>query len=40
MFPNSWISFGVLHGIAVMLVLAPAGRAAARWLWRLGLLCS
>lgn len=36
MFPRSWISFGVLHGIAVMLIaarlLAPAGRA----LWPLG----
>lgn len=34
MFPRSWISFGVLHGIAVMLILC---RAAAplplRWLW-------
>jgi uncharacterized membrane protein len=34
MFPRSWISFGVLHGIVVMLVvcrlLAPDG---ARWLW-------
>ena len=36
MFPRSWISFGVLHGLAVMLVvcrlLAPAGRG----LWVLG----
>ena len=34
MFPNSWISFGVLHGIAVMLVLLRLGlsRAAAPWL--------
>ena len=41
MFPRSWISFGVLHGIAVMLLLlrfaAPAGRW--RWLaWPVGLL--
>lgn len=39
MFPRSWISFGVLHGIAVMLVLC---RAAAplplRWLWAGGAL--
>ena len=38
MFPGSWISFGVLHGIAVMLIairlLAPLGR----WLWPLGAL--
>jgi uncharacterized membrane protein len=38
MFPKSWISFGVLHGIAVMLlvlrVLAPL---ANRWLWAIGL---
>mgnify|MGYP000876629481 CR=1 FL=1 len=25
MFPGSWISFGVLHGLAVMLLLARAG---------------
>jgi uncharacterized membrane protein len=34
MFPRSWISFGVLHGIAVMLIVcrcvAPLGL---RWLW-------
>ena len=41
MFPRSWISFGVLHGIAVMLLLlryaAPVGRWG--WLaWPLGLL--
>ncbi|MBL8331161.1 MAG: DUF1624 domain-containing protein [Rubrivivax sp.] len=38
MFPRSWISFGVLHGLAVMLILcrlaAPWGRA----LWPLGAL--
>ena len=36
MFPRSWISFGVLHGIALMLI---AGRLAAPlrgWLWPLG----
>lgn len=38
MFPRSWISFGVLHGIAVMLiVLRLSGRWGA-WLWPLGLL--
>jgi uncharacterized membrane protein len=38
MFPRSWISFGVLHGIALMLLLA---RLAWRWpaaLWPLGAL--
>jgi uncharacterized membrane protein len=37
LFPRSWISFGVLHGIALMLI---AGRFAAPlrfWLWPLGL---
>ncbi len=29
MFPNSWISFGVLHGLAVMLLLARG--LATRW---------
>jgi uncharacterized membrane protein len=50
MFPNSWIYFGVLHGIAVMLVvlrlLAPLGQrlwwvgalAFALWHWGLALL--
>ena len=41
MFPKSWISFGVLHGMAVMLLLARAALAR-RWLrgwvpWVLGL---
>ncbi len=37
MFPTRWISFGVLHGIAVMLVvLRLTGRWGA-WLWPLGL---
>lgn len=39
MFPRSWISFGVLHGIAVMLVLARLAAPAGRWLWPLGALC-
>jgi uncharacterized membrane protein len=39
MFPRSWISFGVLHGFAVMLVLARLA-APLRWgLWPLGLAC-
>ena len=41
MFPKSWISFGVLHGMAVMLLLARAALAR-RWLqgwvpWVVGL---
>jgi len=37
MFPKSWISFGVLHGIAVMLILARFAAPLGRWLWPLGL---
>ncbi len=37
MFPGSWISFGVLHGIAVMLILARLSAGWGRWLWLLGL---
>ena len=39
MFPNSWISFGVLHGIAVMLIIcriAMSLRAAPWLLWLAG----
>jgi uncharacterized membrane protein len=39
MFPNSWISFGVLHGIAVMLVLARLAAPLGRWLWPIGAIC-
>ena len=38
MFPKSWISFGVLHGFAVMLVLARLAAPLRGWLWPLGLL--
>lgn len=38
MFPRSFIFFGVLHGLAVMLVLARVGAPLGRWLWPLGLL--
>lgn len=38
MFPRSWIAFGVLHGIAVMLVVVRRGARLGRWLWLLGLL--
>jgi uncharacterized membrane protein len=38
MFPRSWISFGVLHGIAVMLVLARLAAPLRAGLWPLGAL--
>lgn len=38
MFPRSWISFGVLHGMAVMLILARLLAPLGRWLWPLGAL--
>lgn len=38
MFPRSWISFGVLHGIALMLIVLRAAAPLQRWLWPLGLL--
>ena len=42
MFPNSWISFGVLHGVAVMLLLlrllAPLSAVSPVSLWGLGAL--
>ena len=37
MFPRSWISFGVLHGFAVMLVLARCAAPLRGGLWPLGL---
>jgi uncharacterized membrane protein len=37
MFPNSFISFGVLHGIAVMLVIARLTTSWGAWRWPLGL---
>ena len=36
MFPASWISFGVLHGIALMLVVARVAAPLGAWLWPLG----
>jgi uncharacterized membrane protein len=38
MFPNSFITFGVLHGMAVMLVLTRLCLPLGRGLWVLGLL--
>lgn len=36
MFPNSWIYFGVLHGMAVMLLVSRATASWGRWLWLAG----
>jgi uncharacterized membrane protein len=38
MFPNSFIYFGVLHGIAVMLILIRLTAGWGAWLWPLGAL--
>jgi uncharacterized membrane protein len=38
MFPDSWIFFGVLHGMAVMLVLCRLAAPLRGWLWPLGAL--
>ncbi|HET9643250.1 MAG TPA: heparan-alpha-glucosaminide N-acetyltransferase [Burkholderiaceae bacterium] len=38
MFPRSWISFGVLHAIAGMLVLLRLAAPLGVWLWPLGAL--
>jgi uncharacterized membrane protein len=38
MFPRSFISFGVLHAIAVMLIVMRLTAPAGRWLWLLGLI--
>lgn len=38
MFPKSWISFGVLHGMALMLVLARLAAPLRAGLWPLGAL--
>ena len=38
MFPRSWISFGVLHGIAAMLLLLRLAAPLGRGLWVLGAL--
>ena len=36
MFPRSFITFGVLHGFAVMLIVARLSAGWGRWLWVLG----
>jgi uncharacterized membrane protein len=38
MFPNSFIYFGVLHGLALMLLLVRLTAHRGRWLWWLGAL--
>ncbi|MEJ5988946.1 heparan-alpha-glucosaminide N-acetyltransferase [Ramlibacter sp. PS3R-8] len=38
MFPRSFIYFGVLHGIAVMLVIVRLSSGWGRWLWLAGLI--
>jgi uncharacterized membrane protein len=38
MFPASWISFGVLHGMALMLLITRRAGLLGRWLWPLGAL--
>ena len=38
MFPRSFIYFGVLHGMAAMLILARVTAAWGKWLWPLGLI--
>ncbi|RYF63813.1 MAG: DUF1624 domain-containing protein, partial [Comamonadaceae bacterium] len=38
MFPQSFIYFGVLHGMAVMLLVARLTAGWGRWLWLAGLL--
>jgi uncharacterized membrane protein len=38
MFPKTFISFGVLHGMAVMLLIARCTRSWGHWLWPLGAL--
>ncbi len=39
MFPHSYIYFGVLHGLAAMLVLTRLAAPLRAWLWLLGALC-
>jgi uncharacterized membrane protein len=36
MFPNSFITFGILHGMALMLIVVRLLAGVRRWLWLLG----
>ena len=36
MFPDSFIYFGILHGMALMLIVVRLASGAGRWLWLLG----
>jgi len=38
MFPRSFIYFGVLHGMAVMLLISRLSASARHWLWPMGLM--
>lgn len=38
MFPNSWIYFGVLHGMAIMLLICRVSARGGRGLWLAGVL--
>jgi uncharacterized membrane protein len=38
MYPDSFIYFGILHGLALMLIVARATQHWGRWLWPLGAL--
>lgn len=38
MFPNSWIYFGVLHAMAVMLIVCRVSAGLGPWLWVMGAL--
>jgi uncharacterized membrane protein len=37
MFPDSFIYFGILHGMALMLIVVRLSAAGRRWLWLLGI---
>ena len=39
MYPRTFIYFGVLHGMAVMLIVVRLTAGWGRWLWWLGLFC-
>ena len=39
MYPQSFIYFGVLHGIVLMLIIARLTAGCGHWLWLMGALC-